>query len=71
MDVGGKPTDITQTIPIPATNAAGGTPKAISCPPGTVARYFETRAGCGQDALTLYCANSSPDCTGQPPICTE
>ena len=71
MDVGGKPTGTTQTIPIPATNAAGGTPKSVMCPAGTVARYFETRAGCGQDALTLYCAASSPDCTGQPPICTE
>lgn len=71
MDVGGKPTDIVQTTPIPATNAGGGTPKSVMCPAGTVARYFETRAGCGQDALTLYCAKSSPDCTGQPPICTE
>lgn len=71
MDVGGKPSGITQTTPIPATNAGGGTPTSVMCPAGTVARYFETRAGCGQDALTLYCAKASPDCTGQPPICTE
>lgn len=48
-----------------------GSPQEISCPPNSIARYFETRAGCGQDALTMYCAIPVPDCSGQDLICKD
>jgi len=52
---------------MPGTGAA----QEIACPPESIARYFETRAGCGQDALTMYCAVPTPDCTGQDLICKD
>lgn len=70
LGVGGGPVGPTQTIPVPGM-VGSGSATAVSCPTGTIARYFETRAGCGQDALTLYCAKATPDCTGQPLICKD
>ena len=72
LNVDGTPSDILQTTPVVGTNGGGsGTPQSAMCPAGTIARYFETRAGCGQDALTLYCAKATPTCAGQPIICKE
>lgn len=71
LDVGGNPNGVTQTLAVPNMAGDAGTPQTVNCPAGTIARYFETRAGCGQDALTLYCAKATPDCTGQTPICKE
>jgi hypothetical protein len=70
LSVGGVPVGTEQTIAVPGMPGTG-TPQSVKCPVGTIARYFETRAGCGQDALTLYCAKANPDCTGQPLICKD
>jgi hypothetical protein len=70
LGVGGVPAGPTEEVVVPGMPGTG-TPKQVMCPAGTIARYFETRAGCGQDALTLYCAKATPDCTGQPLICKD
>lgn len=71
LGVNGKSTGETQVLNVEGTSGSGTEPQTLSCPAGTIARFFETRAGCGQDALTLYCAMPSPDCTGQELICKD
>lgn len=71
LGVNGKSTGETQVLNVAGTVGSGTEPQVLSCPAGTIARFFETRAGCGQDALTLYCAMPSPDCTGQELICKD
>ena len=70
LDVAGKPTGETEELAISGM-VGTGTDKEVLCPSKTIARYFETRAGCGQDALTMYCATATPDCTGQDLICKD
>jgi hypothetical protein len=70
LDVAGKPTGETEELAISGM-VGTGTDKEVLCPSKTIARYFETRAGCGQDALTMYCATATPDCTGQELICKD
>jgi len=71
LGINGKSTGETQTLAVNGTTGPGTQAQVVACPAGTIARYFETRAGCGQDALTLYCATPSPDCTGQELICKD
>jgi hypothetical protein len=71
LGINGKSTGETQTLEVVGTTGPGTEAQVVACPAGTIARYFETRAGCGQDALTLYCAVPSPDCTGQELICKD
>jgi len=71
LGVNGKSTGEVQTLAVAGTAGSGTEQQVVSCPAGTIARFFETRAGCGQDALTLYCAVPSPDCTGQELICKD
>lgn len=71
LGINGKSTGETQTLTVNGTTGPGTQAQVVACPAGTIARYFETRAGCGQDALTLYCATPSPDCTGQELICKD
>ena len=70
LDVAGKPTGETEELAISGMVGTGAD-KEVLCPSKTIARYFETRAGCGQDALTMYCATANPDCTGQDLICKD
>ena len=71
LGINGKSIGETQTLEVVGTTGPGTQAQVVACPAGTIARYFETRAGCGQDALTLYCAVPSPDCTGQELICKD
>jgi len=71
LGINGKSTGETQTLTVNGTTGPGTQAQVVACAAGTIARYFETRAGCGQDALTLYCATPSPDCTGQELICKD
>lgn len=59
-----------QDLVVPGMPGTGGQ-QEITCPPDSIARYFETRAGCGQDALTMYCAVPTPNCDGQDLICKD
>ena len=70
LDVAGKPTGETEVLNVEGT-LGSGVDQEVLCPEKTIARYFETRAGCGQDALTMYCATATPDCTGQELICKD
>ena len=70
LDVAGKPTGETEVLDVEGT-LGSGVVQEVLCPEKTIARYFETRAGCGQDALTMYCATATPDCTGQELICKD
>jgi len=70
LDVSGKPTGEQETLNVPGMNGSGSQ-QEILCPQNTIARFFETRAGCGQDALTMYCATPNPDCGEQELICKD
>jgi MYXO-CTERM domain-containing protein len=59
------------TMELRVTGGGGfGTAQTITCPSGTIARWFQTRAGCGQDALDLFCGLPEVSCAGQPSVCT-
>lgn len=60
-----------QTIFVTGSNGAGFTDQDAKCPQGTVAQSFQTRAGCGQDALSITCAPASFNCAGQTSVCVE
>ncbi|GEM_PF-4705400 len=61
----------TQNIFISGSSGAGSVDQTANCPSGTIAQAFETRSGCGQDALQISCAPVSFNCLGQSSICTE
>ncbi|MBM4394668.1 MAG: DUF4215 domain-containing protein, partial [Deltaproteobacteria bacterium] len=70
LGVDGKPTGETQELPIPGmTGASEGVPQTADCPAGKIGRYFQTRRGCGQDGLWLYCSSPVVDCSGQSSYC--
>ena len=68
MGVDGNPAGPTMTLNVPG-GGGGGTPQAVSCPANTIARFFQTRAGCGQDALDLFCGVPAVSCSGSASIC--
>lgn len=70
LGTGGKWTGEKQDLVVPGMPGTGD-PQEITCPPESIARYFETRAGCGQDALTMYCAVPTSNCDGQDLICKD
>jgi cysteine-rich repeat protein len=58
------------TIFISGSEGAGTNPQTALCPDGMLAQAFETRSGCGQDALVITCAPVTFNCLGQISICT-
>ena len=68
MGVDGNPAGPTMTLNI-SGGGGTGTPQAIDCPSGTIARWFQTRSGCAQDALELFCGEPSVSCAGGSSIC--
>jgi hypothetical protein len=65
---GASSADVTIALPNMASPSAGPYQTAL-CPADTFVKSFQTRYGCGQDALDLQCASVSVDCTGQSLLC--
>ncbi len=59
----------TMRLPIAGGSGAPGTAQSAACPAGAIARYFQTRRGCGQDALDLFCGVASAACGGSASVC--
>jgi hypothetical protein len=61
--------EISITLPDMSSPWAASYYQTSKCPSGTFVQSFQTRYGCGQDALALYCGKPVVDCTGQSLLC--
>jgi MYXO-CTERM domain-containing protein len=69
MGVDGFPAGLAQEVAVPGSTLGIGTAVSVDCPSGGIARWFQTRSGCGQDALDLYCGEATAGCGSATSIC--